>query len=352
MSSRQVFFSKAQDQIFWALAKDENYLVKEGYKILQQNGLQNPISRAFSFCWNPVVLPKIGCFSWLALKKRILTSDRLTRLNIAPPFKCVLCEEHEESVDHLFVTCAFAFQCWCFILSKLNYYIPFPNNLWDLFQAWPILYQKSLFANLWKCIPIVVIWAICWERNKHISEKESLPLDIVLNGIQKSISEVTNSSFKVVKFNPIVTQWDSQIRKKWKHLFITNGWKINCSPSSLLPRKNFWRPPAYDFWKLNFDGASKGNLGPSGFGACIRNHIGQVVAILVSPLPIDTNNITEAHALLARLILAKQGCFQRIHIEGDSSVIIDACIHRNIIFWRSEERRVGKECRSRWSPYH
>src|SRR2546430_16728751 len=23
-----------------------------------------------------------------------------------------------------------------------------------------------------------------------------------------------------------------------------------------------------------------------------------------------------------------------------------------VILWRSEERRVGKECRSRWSPYH
>ena len=22
------------------------------------------------------------------------------------------------------------------------------------------------------------------------------------------------------------------------------------------------------------------------------------------------------------------------------------------VIWRSEERRVGKECRSRWSPYH
>ena len=22
------------------------------------------------------------------------------------------------------------------------------------------------------------------------------------------------------------------------------------------------------------------------------------------------------------------------------------------LMWRSEERRVGKECRSRWSPYH
>ena len=25
---------------------------------------------------------------------------------------------------------------------------------------------------------------------------------------------------------------------------------------------------------------------------------------------------------------------------------------RNLLCWRSEERRVGKECRSRWSPYH
>ena len=25
---------------------------------------------------------------------------------------------------------------------------------------------------------------------------------------------------------------------------------------------------------------------------------------------------------------------------------------KGINFWRSEERRVGKECRSRWSPYH
>ena len=25
---------------------------------------------------------------------------------------------------------------------------------------------------------------------------------------------------------------------------------------------------------------------------------------------------------------------------------------RNVVIDRSEERRVGKECRSRWSPYH
>src|SRR2546422_9051648 len=40
------------------------------------------------------------------------------------------------------------------------------------------------------------------------------------------------------------------------------------------------------------------------------------------------------------------------HHDGD-----DDCEHAvaerfKTSFWRSEERRVGKECRSRWSPYH
>ena len=85
---------------------------------------------------------------------------------------------------------------------------------------------------------------------------------------------------------------------------------------------------------MNFDGASRGNPGPSGFGACIRNSSREVVAIIVSPLPIDTNSMAEAHTLLAGLILAKQGYFHQLHIEGDSSFIIDACIHRRIISWK------------------
>src|SRR5690554_8134660 len=46
---------------------------------------------------------------------------------------------------------------------------------------------------------------------------------------------------------------------------------------------------------------------------------------------------------------------QTVHLDGGfdfsffkSSVLIAWLI----VFLRSEERRVGKECRSRWSPYH
>ena len=152
----------------------------------------------------------------------------------------------------------------------------------------------------------MVVRAIWWERNKRIFRKESLTLEIVLEGIERSISEVTNSSLKKSKFNPVVTYWDSQIIQRWKHLFIPDGWKIGTSSTSSLSRKQIgWRPPDEGYWKLNFDGASRGNPGPSGFGGCIKNLDRVVVAIIVSPLPINTNNMAEAQVLLAGLILAK-----------------------------------------------
>ena len=42
-------------------------------------------------------------------------------------------------------------------------------------------------------------------------------------------------------------------------------------------------------------------------------------------------------------------------LPGDpvnTSATKNGCDKNLCIFLRSEERRVGKECRSRWSPYH
>src|SRR3712207_8719399 len=72
---------------------------------------------------------------------------------------------------------------------------------------------------------------------------------------------------------------------------------------------------------------------------------------IYTALLIDPNNID---AILNKgYILAAAGQYENAIEFFNKATNIDA---NNIDAWinkgRSEERRVGKECRSRWSPYH
>src|SRR5258708_40302211 len=59
------------------------------------------------------------------------------------------------------------------------------------------------------------------------------------------------------------------------------------------------------------------------------------------------------------LVVPPQGCVSfRVSVNKslERSALRAALAHENLVvpqnYLRSEERRVGKECRSRWSPYH
>ena len=54
------------------------------------------------------------------------------------------------------------------------------------------------------------------------------------------------------------------------------------------------------------------------------------------------NAIKNIYAVLALIALCLSSCEMKNELEGKYNLKND----------RSEERRVGKECRSRWSPYH
>ena len=55
-------------------------------------------------------------------------------------------------------------------------------------------------------------------------------------------------------------------------------------------------------------------------------------------------------------MLEKVSTILKMADESNTAVISFICTDYNMVYsvvtTRSEERRVGKECRSRWSPYH
>ena len=64
-----------------------------------------------------------------------------------------------------------------------------------------------------------------------------------------------------------------------------------------------------------------------------------------------TKHITAARSSMGRDILAHTLRLKRAGGEPSDATRTLAAGERQILL-RSEERRVGKECRSRWSPYH
>lgn len=62
-----------------------------------------------------------------------------------------------------------------------------------------------------------------------------------------------------------------------------------------------WILPPEGCFKLNFDGASKENLGPTGFGCVLRDHSSKVICVLYSPLEECDSTTTEVMGLLMGL---------------------------------------------------
>src|SRR5258707_8375409 len=83
---------------------------------------------------------------------------------------------------------------------------------------------------------------------------------------------------------------------------------------------------------------------------------GSIYMLQVYDRVIPSRNVTTLVGLSLIVLLAYvlQGYFDalRTRMLARIGMLFDAGLQKPIYLARSEERRVGKECRSRWSPYH
>lgn len=72
----------------------------------------------------------------------------------------------------------------------------------------------------------------------------------------------------------------------------------------------------------NVDGGARGNPGPAGYGAIIRDAQGQVLAELYEGIGITTNNVAEYRGLIAALEWAIAHGHGQLHVRSDSLLIV------------------------------
>jgi len=79
---------------------------------------------------------------------------------------------------------------------------------------------------------------------------------------------------------------------------------------------------ASQWYTAHCDGGSRGNPGPSGYGAVIEDGKGRVVAELSEFLGIQTNNFAEYSGLLGVLKWAARNQVQRLRVVSDSELMV------------------------------
>src|ERR1035441_6192801 len=79
---------------------------------------------------------------------------------------------------------------------------------------------------------------------------------------------------------------------------------------------------AGEWFTAHCDGGSRGNPGPSGYGAVIHDSDGQVVARLSKFLGVQTNNYAEYSGLLAVLEWAIENGTKRLRVVSDSELMV------------------------------
>jgi hypothetical protein len=74
----------------------------------------------FEKIWKSWTSAKCHYFVWLVAHKKCWTADQLARHGLDHLEKCPLCNQDEETIDHLLVSCVFAKQFWFEFLRQAN----------------------------------------------------------------------------------------------------------------------------------------------------------------------------------------------------------------------------------------
>jgi hypothetical protein len=91
--------------------------VQEGYECFVKGSVE---FEHYGKVWKTWALAKCRYFVWLVANNKCWTADRLAKRGTDHPEKCPLCDQEEESIDHLLLSCEFTRQFWFSLFQQLN----------------------------------------------------------------------------------------------------------------------------------------------------------------------------------------------------------------------------------------
>eukprot|EP00253_Pinus_taeda_P017519 PITA_17519 len=302
LKKRKIIKEDGPDSLRWGYAEKGTFTSTEAYHIIiKRKYIKDKI---WERIWQPPIWPKISTFLWLLSHNRTLTWDNLRKRRFAGPSICLNCKTEEESAAHLMHLCPLSRRIWEKVSFRCQKDVRIQGDINNTLRSWPQQpYQSNILNTLWQIIPGTVMWNIWKERNQRVFKDQALNLEQVWTIIKQNLQETLS-----------IKGWSQEdLPSNNKEQAIWNNWQLQITTptsaqgTSVTKRKNTltnWTPPPKNTYLLNFDGASKGNPGITGYGGVIRNSQGIPLKFYFGSIGWNTNNAAELEGLWQGLQIA------------------------------------------------
>ncbi|KAG5380854.1 hypothetical protein IGI04_028696 [Brassica rapa subsp. trilocularis] len=207
-------FNSQPDQYVWKIngKSSEKFSTGEVYQYLR--GDVEEVNWA-KVIWSPRSIPRQSFHAWLVVQNRIPTRDRLISWGLQVPSLCLLCNQTDESRDHLYWDCGYAFDLWNRVAGRCGIV---PQRSWD--NSLNQMLSLSPAASTMRSLTLLG-WQACiywiWnERNNRLHANQFRSLDSLFSIIDHQIRN------KIQSFRETNPRRSSQMMQRWFGLGVGN----------------------------------------------------------------------------------------------------------------------------------
>ena len=95
-----------------------------------------------------------GKLPWLPAKEAVLAQENIKKRKFPLCSRCYLCEEHAETVNHLFLHCKWTYQLWRIFSSLRKITWVKPRNIAQLLNCWINIGNTTIKEERWRIVPV------------------------------------------------------------------------------------------------------------------------------------------------------------------------------------------------------
>jgi len=155
-----------KDLLVWQNDTKGQFSVNSIYKELNKNAGQET-EWPWKSIWKPKVPYKVNCFMWLLTKEAVLTHENLKKRGYQLASRCTLCEEHAETINHLFLHCTWTEQLWRMFICLKGIRWEKPGSIKGVLGSWNRDGNASDKEKRWKLVPTCIWWTIWKEKQQE-----------------------------------------------------------------------------------------------------------------------------------------------------------------------------------------